>query len=68
MKIGNLVKVGPSFIGLYIVTSLKAHNPHAPHPGNYYALKDCYMLVCLDNPSPPAPMNKKWIKVISEAR
>ena len=61
MKVGDLVKVGPSFDNLYIVTSLEAQDTFQRK------LPKCVMLVCLDNQSPAGAMNKKWIKIISKA-
>jgi hypothetical protein len=61
MKVGDLVTVGPSVGGTYIVTSLKAHERRRE-------LSSCVMLGQLDGPpcfSEPFPMDKKWITIIS---
>ena len=63
MKVGDLVKVKPSREGIYIVTSMEARCEHTRKK-----LPRAVMLVCLDDNTPPSPMNKKWIEVISENR
>ena len=63
MKVGDLVTVGPSVGGTYIITSLKAQDHHTGRP-----LPTCVMLGQLDGPpcfSEPLPMDKKWITLIS---
>ena len=61
MKVGDLVTVGPSVGGTYIVTSLKAQERGRELP-------TCVMLGQLDGPpclGGPLPMDKKWITIIS---
>ena len=66
VQVGDLVTVGPSVGGTYIVTSLRARDYHTGR-----ALPTCVMLGQLEGPncfSGPLPMDKKWIKVISAGR
>jgi len=66
MKVGDLVVVGPSVEGTYIVTSMKAQDYHTGRE-----LPTCVMLGQLEGPpcfSGPLPMDKKWIEVISASR
>ena len=63
MKVGDLVKVKPSMEGTYIITSMDARCTHTKKK-----LSGAVTLVCLDDNSAAGPMNKKWIKVISESR
>ena len=65
MKVGDLVEVGPSVGGTYIVTSLEARDY------DNRELPTCVMLGQLEGPtclSGPLPMDKKWIKIISASR
>jgi len=70
VKVGDLVKVGPSFMGVYMVTDLSAIDPvHCGQFGYTRAeLPNCVMLASQTEPGPSYPMDKKWIEVISEAR
>ena len=66
MKVGDLVEVGPSVGGTYIITSVKAHD----YEGRELP-PSCVMLGQLRGPaclSGPMPMDKKWIKIISASR
>jgi hypothetical protein len=63
VKVGDLVKVKPASDGLYMITSLAAQCMHTKKK-----LSNAVTIVCLDDSSPPMPMNKKWIEIISEAR
>jgi hypothetical protein len=71
MKVGDLVRVAPSREGIYLVTSLDAtENFPAAHTGLMLTRKlpECVMLASQSEATPPSPMNKKWIEVISEGR
>jgi len=66
MKVGDLVTVGPSVGGTYIITSTEARDHH-----DNRKLPTCVMLGQLEGPncfSGPLPMDKKWIKIISASR
>ena len=66
MQVGDLVTVGPSVGGTYIITNLEAQDHHTGAE-----LPSCVMLGRLSGPaclSGPLPMNRKWIEVISESR
>jgi hypothetical protein len=59
MKVGDLVTVGPSMGGTYIITSLHAFDA-------FGRVRDAVTLVGLDDHSQPMAMNKKWITIISK--
>ena len=62
MKVGDLVTVGPSVGGTYVITSTEARD----HDNR--KLPTCVMLGQLDGPpcfGEPLPMDKKWITIIS---
>jgi hypothetical protein len=66
MRVGDLVTVGPSVGGTYIITSLEAQDHHTGR-----TLSTCVMLGQLEGPSclsGPLPMDRKWIEVISESQ
>jgi len=66
VQVGDLVTVGPSIGGIYIITNLEAQDHHTGQP-----LPTCVMLGQLEGPSclgGPLPMDKKWIKVVSASR
>ena len=64
MKVGDLVQVGPAMGGMFIITSMQAHD----HENR--ELPTCVMLGQLSGPPWMRifPMDKKWIKVINESR
>ena len=71
MKVGDLVTVGPSYGGTYIITSLTAYEHHG-RTAHSPQLEDCVLLAKLSGPhaiygNEALPMNKKWIKVLSES-
>ena len=61
MQVGDLVTVGPSVGGTYMITSLDAFD-------SFGRVRDAVMLVNLNDHSQPIAMGKKWIKVISASR
>lgn len=60
MKVGDLVTVGPSFKGAYIVVSLSAVDPHTDD-----FLPGCVVLAVPDRGS--IAMHRKWLRMVSEA-
>jgi hypothetical protein len=61
MRVGDLVTIKPAKRGVYMITSLDAHDLH--HRGR---LRDAVTVVCLDDStSSPMPMGKKWLEVIN---
>lgn len=63
MKVGDLVTVKPASSGLFMITSLDARCMHTKKK-----LSSTVTIVCLEDNSPPMPMNKKWIEIISASR
>ncbi len=56
IKFGSLVEVGPAYVGMYIVVYEGSEDP---------LLEDCPVLYSLEDGT-MAPMEKKFIKVLSE--
>jgi len=61
MKIGDLVRVKPSCVGLYVITCLEVC-----YGDTITKNSDVVALTPLHESGPELQMDKKWIKVISE--
>jgi hypothetical protein len=61
VRVGDLVTIKPAKRGVYMITSLDAHDLHYG-----WRLPGAVTVVCLDDStSSPMPMGKKWLEVLN---